>query len=414
MGGSEKERVFVSKESVYQSRVLADFRENRINRRTAAGLLNLSERQVSRLSTRFEKGGLLGIQHKTLGTKSNRATEEKEVKAVRSLFTEKYVNFNYNHFKEMLARFEGIELSYSTVRRILKDLNMVKRPRKLRKVRRYRARKASAGLLLQMDGSDHEWVRGAGKWSLIAGIDDATSTVPYGEFFPTETLEGYTTVLTETFAKEGIPRAVYVDCASWLSGTTQAEESGQFKRMCKELNMHPIYAESAQAKGRIERLWGTFQDRLIAELGLRNIKTMSEATRYLNEEFLPHWNKNFTVKPSKLESLYQKAPSPDQLKEIFALKFERKIRNDETIHWKNHLYQSMHNFGYSIAKRSAEVRVYADGSIRGFYGGRDLELKKLKRIQDDPREEFKTVQTPLAGLKINFARGDFLNKKSFK
>ena len=178
--------------------------------------------------------------------------------------------------------------------------------------------------------------------------------------------------------------------------------------------MHPIYAESAQAKGRIARLWGTFQDRLIAELGLRKIKTMEEATRYLNEEFLPYWNKNFTVKPRSPESLYQKAPSPDHLKEIFALKFERKIRNDETIYWRNHLYQAMHNFGYSIAKRSAEVRLYADGSMRAFYGGRDLVLKKLRRVQDDQREEFQAAQTSIAGLKTQFARGDFLNKKSFK
>ena len=140
MGGSEKERVSVSKESVYQSRVLADFRENLINRKTAAGLLNLSERQISRLGKRFGSGGLLGIQHKTLGTKSNRATDEKEILTVRLLFTEKYVNFNYNYFREILERFEGITLSYSTVRRVLKDLNLVKRPRKLRKMRRWIAR----------------------------------------------------------------------------------------------------------------------------------------------------------------------------------------------------------------------------------------------------------------------------------
>jgi transposase len=414
MSGTENERIFVSKKSVYQARVLADFTDNKISRSTAAGLLNLSERQVSRLAKRFANSGLLGVQHKTLGKTSNRATDKRDIEKIRLLFSEKYVNFNYSHFKEMLERFENIILSYSTVRRSLKDLNLVKRPRKLRKLRRYRARKASCGLLLQMDGSDHEWVRGAGAWNLIAGIDDATGKVPYGEFFPTETLEGYTAVLSKTFAIDGVPRAVYIDCASWLSGTTQSEESGQFKRMCKELNIHPIYAESAQAKGRIERLWGSFQDRLVAELQLHKIKTMREATRYLNEEFLPYWNAHFTIKPLKLESVYQKSPSREQLTEIFSLKFERKIKNDETIHWKNHLYQSMHNFGYSIAKRTAEIRLYSDGTIRGFYGGKDLELKKIKRVQDDQPEALKTVHLPLAGLKINFARGDFLNKKSFK
>ena len=410
MRGSGKERIIVSKESVYQARVLGDFLTHRITRKTGAELLNLTERQFSRKATRMSKGGLLAIQHKTLGRSSNRATNPKLVEEIRRLFQEKYVNFNYRHFHERLLRFEGITVSYSSVKRMLKNLNQCKRPKRGKKVRRYRARKESRGLLLQMDGSDHEWIHGQ-RWCLIGGIDDATSEVPSAQFFATETLEGYTSVLGETFLNSGIPRAVYVDCASWLSGTTKAEESGQFKRMCVELNILPIYAESAQAKGRIERLWGTFQDRLVAELQLNKITTMSEANRYLKEVFLPDWNKNFTIKPIKLESLYQPAPNQASLKEIFAMKYERKIRNDETIHWQNHLYQSMHEFGYSIAKRTAEVRVYPDGTMRAFYGGKDLELKKLRRVQEDQREEFQAAQTNLAGLKTQFDRGTIFKQK---
>lgn len=410
MGESGIERIVVSKKSVYESRVLADFLEHKITRRVASELLNKSERQVSRLASRMSKGGLLAIQHKNLGKSSNRVIEAAVVKKIRTLFEEKYVNFNYKHFHERLERFETISISYSSVKRILKDLKKCKRPRRGKKVRRYRARKESRGLLLQMDGSDHEWIRDV-RWCLIGGIDDATSEVPAAQFFPTETLEGYTEVLTETAVNYGIPRAVYVDCASWLSGTTKSEESGQFKRMCLELNIHPIYAESAQAKGRIERLWGTFQDRLVAELQLHKIADIAAANRYLKEVFLPDWNKNFTVKPIKLESLYQPAPSLDALKEIFALKYERKIRNDETIHWQNHLYQSTFEFGYSIAKRNAEVRVYSDGSMRAFYGGKDLVLKKLRRVQEDQRDEFKAAQTNLAGLKTQFDRGTIFTQK---
>ena len=139
---------------------------------------------------------------------------------------------------------------------------------------------------------------------------------------------------------------------------------------------------------------------------------MAEANKYLREVFLPDWNRRFTVKPIKLESLYQAAPTAEQLKEIFALKFERKIRNDETIHWQNHLYQSTFEFGYSIAKRTAEVRVYPDGSMRAFYGGRDLALKKLRRVQDDQREEFQAAQTSIAGLKTQFDRGTIFKQKA--
>ena len=258
---SRNESIFVSKKSVYESRVVLDFNEKKITRKVAAELLNKSERQVSRLAERMAKGGLLAIQHKNLGKHSNRAIDPKSIFKIRILFQEKYINFNYKHFHEQLVKHEGISVSYSSVKRMLRDLNLCKRPKRGKKVRRYRARKESRGLLLQMDGSDHEWIRGM-RWCLIAGIDDATSEVPSARFFLTENLEGYTEVLTETFAVAGVPRAVYVDCASWLSGTTKSDESGQFKRMCEELSIHPIYAESAQAKGRIERLWGTFQDRL--------------------------------------------------------------------------------------------------------------------------------------------------------
>lgn len=404
------ERIVVSKQSIYQSRVLADFLAHQITRRTGAELLNLTERQFSRKAARMNKGGLLAIQHQTLGRSSNRATDPKLILQIRNLFQEKYVNFNYRHFHERLIRFEGITISYSSVKRFLKDLNQCKRPKRGKKVRRYRARKESRGLLLQMDGSDHEWIRGV-RWCLIGGIDDSTSEVPSAQFSLTETLEGYTDVLSETAIIAGIPRAVYIDCASWLSGTSKAEESGQFKRMCRELNILPIYAESAQAKGRIERLWGTFQDRLVAELQLFKVTTMIEANQYLKEVFLPDWNKNFTVKPIKLESLYQVAPNSESLREIFAMKYERKIRNDETIHWQNDLYQSTHEFGYSIAKRNAEVRVYADGTMRAFYGGKDLVLKKLRRVQDDQRDEFKAAQTNLAGLKTQFERGTIFKQK---
>jgi hypothetical protein len=338
-----------------------------------------------------------------VGKKSNHAVPPDERDRIRRLFQEKYPNFNYRHFAERAHAFEGVTASYSTIKRILKPLNQVKRPKRSRVRRRYRSRKESQGLLLQMDGSDHEWLYGQ-SFCLIAGIDDATSEVPYGEFFPTESLEGYTRVLTGTFNKVGVPRAVYIDHASWLSGTTKTDESGQFKRMCDDLDIYPIYADSPEAKGRIERLWSTLQDRLVAELQLYKVATMSEANRYLNEVFLPHWNKNFTIKPQKTESLYRRPPSATEVEEIFALHYERKIRNDETILWNNGLYQSNTNFGYSIAKRTAEIRVYSDGTMKGFYAGKDLALTRVRRVEDDMPQRHKNGYIDHVGLETNLVK----------
>jgi hypothetical protein len=236
--------------------------------------------------------------------------------------------------------------------------------------------------MLQMDGSDHEWVKGQ-HWTLIAGIDDASSEVPYGEFFPTENLEGYLRVLRFTIEKKGVPLVLYVDHASWLSGTTKSHETGQFKRICEELAITLIFANSPQAKGRIERLWNTYQDRLVAEFAYHRITDRRTANEYLNNEFLPKtWNARFTVAPKRPESCYRAAPTMEGLHEILCLKYQRKVRNDHTILWGNRLYRITASLSYSIAKRSVEIRQYADNQMRGYYAGLDLELSLVNRVED--------------------------------
>jgi transposase len=416
-GAAVNGRITVSKKSVYQAKIIEEFVENKITRELTSKLINKSERQVSRLAKRYKKNGLLGIQHKSAGKQSNRSTDQTTVEKVRELYSKTYVNFNYSHFHEKLLEIEKIDISYATVKRILKPLNSVKRPRKVRKIRKYRNRKENTGLMLQMDGSDHEWIDGV-RWCLIGGIDDATSQVPYAEFFFTESMNGYLKVLDIVFDLKGVPRALYIDHASWLSGTTKNENSGQFKRICEEFNILPIYADSAQAKGRIERLWRTFQDRLVAELSLHKIKTMQDANKFLNEIFLKKWNEEFTVVPAKTENLFQPSPAKEVRKEIFALKFERKIRNDETILWESKMYQSTANFGYSIARKIAQIRVYEDGSIKAFADGRDLEIKQIRRTSNDQQQSFQGNEQKLPGLKtqiytdVIFKQNCSLNKGS--
>jgi hypothetical protein len=228
--------------------------------------------------------------------------------------------------------------------------------------------------MLQRDGSTHFWWKGQ-EMCLIAGIDDATSDVPYGEFFETETLEGYMRVLRRVIELKGIPRIIYVDRASWLSGISD-EETGQFHRMCEELGIRVIHAHSAEAKGRIERLWGTLQDRLVSEFRLNETNTLEKANQYLNEIFLPQtWAKKFTVRADHPEGLYRPRPQKQDLNEVFCLKLDRKIRKDHTLLFENEIYGITADLGHSLARKIAEIRVYSDGRIKGFYGNRDLELR---------------------------------------
>jgi hypothetical protein len=345
----------------------------------------------------YRKGGVLGLEHGNAGKLSPHRIPEATCERVRYLALEKYVDFNYQHLHETIKAQDGILISYSSVKRICSPLGATKKPRRRRKARKHRSRYSSAGLMMQMDGSDHPWVKGK-NWTLIAGIDDATSEVPYGEFFPSEGLLGYLAVLRRVIRLRGVPRVIYVDHAAWLSGTTKNDEAGQFKRICGELEITLIFANSPQAKGRIERLWQTFQDRLVAEMNYFGIQEIIQANQYLNETFLPHtWNQKFTVIPKSSESLYRGAPTPEALEEILSYKYGRKVRNDHTILWGNRLYQINANLPHSLAKRQIEIRVTPAGLMKGYYAGRDLELSIVERPSDNLTCQ--PIPPPVKGLK---------------
>jgi transposase len=369
----------LSEKALKRGGTIEQFIQGSLSRIEAASILGKSTRQVTRMAERFRRTGVEGLEHAKFGTRAPNQTEPETYDRIRELATGKYVNFNCKHLHEMLADHEKIEVSYSTVKRITKSAGLRKLVRRTRRKRKYRDRYPTEGLMLQMDGSEHDWVAGK-NWCLISGIDDATSEVPYAEFFETEGLDGYLKVLTEVFRRWGIPRILYVDHASWLSGTTKSEGKGQFKRICDELGINLLFANSPQAKGRIERLWGTFQDRLVAELGLHKIQTKEAATAYLNDVFLPNtWRKKFMIAPRAPESSLRPPLTASAIREILCYKYRRVVRNDETILWANEMYQITSDFSHSLSRREVEIRIYDDGDMGAFYGGRRLELSPICR-----------------------------------
>ena len=369
----------MSQETLNRSEVMVDFKEGRLSRKGVAAVLKISERTVSRIFRRWQDHGILGLEHRLVGRRAINRIDDETRELVVTLLKGKYSGFNIRHFYECIIEKEKIlNVSYSSLKRIAKSMGLGKCNRRPARARRRRNRFAQEGYMLQMDGSSHIWWKGQVS-CLISGIDDATSDVAYGEFFPTETLEGYMKVLRRIIELRGIPRLIYIDRASWLSGICD-DDKGQFNRICGELNIRIIRAQSAQGKGRIERLWGTLQDRLVSEFRLNGIDTDEKANVYLNCQFLIEtWEKKFTVESKNVGKAYRACPRKQELDQIFCLKIYRTIRNDHTLLLANEVWGITADLPHSIAKKRAEIRIFNNGSIEGYYGAKDLKLKRERK-----------------------------------
>ena len=373
MGG-----IFMSKENQFTHRIISDFLGGKMQRRQAAELLQVRERTVTRMARRIEAKGLVGAIHGNRGQRAVNRTPEALKVEVMELVEKRYFDFNMTHCLEKLVNDHKIEVSYSVFRRWCHKKNLVKRKkRRSSRVRRSRVRMGNEGLLLQMDGSHHKW-NGEQEWCLIAAIDDATSDIPYAEFFLSEDTLNCMTVMQRIIERKGIPYAIYVDKAGWFGGMKR-QQFCQFKRACEDLGIKVIFADSAEAKGRIERTWDTFQDRLSPEMRLRNIHRIPSANEYLQNEFLPnYWKINNTVPPQSPQIRYQPVTTGINLKEIFCLKDYRSVKRDHTVSWKGQRHQITTPLKYSIRGQHIEIRTYQDLTERAFFAGRPIQLEPVQ------------------------------------
>ena len=284
--------------------VLNEVEKGKVVIREAAEILGVCERQGWRLLAAYRKEGAAGLAHVNRGRKPVHRLGEEVRKQVVELAQKKYEGFNHQHLTEFLGEREGLVLSRSSVRRILLEAGM-RSPKKRRspRHRRRRERYAKEGMLLQIDGSRHDWLEGRGPWlTLISSIDDATGKVPFALFREQEDAQGYFLLLWEVGRKKGIPLALYHDRHGIFERSpldppaTLEEQLGgqepttQFGRLMKELGIESIPSRSPQAKGRVERLFKTFQDRLVSELRLAGARSLEEANRVL-KGFLPRFNR---------------------------------------------------------------------------------------------------------------------------
>lgn len=371
----------MSKNDQFAFAVLQDFRNGVISREQASVLLGCSERSVSRRAAKLKEHGMAGIKHGNIKRPpANKLSCDLKAQIIQ-LVKSRYYDFNMLHIKEMLSEKDSIEVSYTTLRRWCREAGLVKHRRKNRpsKQRTFRERMANEGLLLQMDGSHHAW-NNRDQWCLIAMIDDATSEIPYGEFFRSEDTENCMKVLESVIRLKGVPQAIYVDKAGWFGGGTKRVNFTQFERACNELGIRIIFANSPEAKGRIERAWKTFQDRLIPELRLNNIKGMADANTYLQTKFLPdYWNSRNCVKAREDASRYREVPAWADLGEVFCMKELRRVGKVMTFTFEKKLYQIISRSIIGLKGTQIEIRRYRDGSWAAWRGHEKLELREIIR-----------------------------------
>jgi transposase len=382
-----KDIVVMSYGEVKRLKALQSVIDRHITQHTAATMLGLSERQVRRLVKVVREQGDSGIVHASRGRPSNRRIPEEVRGRVLSLYQGRYPDFGPTLATEKLLECDGIKISDETLRRWLVEAGIWKKKRKRSSYRQWRQRRECFGQMVQMDGSHHDWLEGRGpKLVLMGYVDDATSRV-YGRFYDYEgTLPAMDSFkrYVETY---GLPMSVYLDRHTTYKSPrklTEWDEAegieflSQFERALKELGVEVIHALSPQAKGRIERLFGVLQDRLVKEMRLRGIKTKEEANAFL-EEYLPRYDERFRVCPANETDAHVKLPRHVDLDRYLCIKTERILRKDNTIALDGRLYQIEQRGGKKVV---VEERI--DGSMLMFSNGTPLTYKE---ITERPQKE---------------------------
>lgn len=313
----------------------------------AGELLYLSERQIYNLKARVKERGAEGLIHGNRGKSSNRRMPDKERQQIINLLHRYYSDFKPTHASEKLDEVHDIKKDPKTIRQIMIDEGLWK-PKKQRspEYRCSRPRKEHYGEMQQFDGSYEHWFEDrAPDCCLLAAIDDATNKVTQAQFVQHEGVFPVFGFWKEYLLTHGKPRSIYLDkLRTYYNNILPAQDEErltQFQRAMRELGIEPIVAHSPQAKGRIEKLFATFQDRLIKELRLRNISDPDLANRFLKEEFLPWFNAKYGLEPARKANLHRKLSQQErkQLPALLSRQSERTVQNDFTIRFRNLWYQ---------------------------------------------------------------------------
>lgn len=384
--------------------VLKKIERGGMSLRSGAALLGLSYRQMLRVAARHAAEGAEGLRHRLRDRESNRGISASRRDRILRLYEAKYSDFGPRLASEYLSQDDGEPLSEETLRQWLIKAGLWQARRQGARHRQWRERRAHWGEMVQIDGSEHDWFEGRrDRATLMVMIDDATNWT-HAKFFESETTAAAMTVFQEYVGHYDMPQSLYVDRASIYETTRDCtvEEAlkddsplTQFGRAMRSLGVELILANSPQAKGRVERRHGVFQDRLVKAMRLKNIATLEAANTYLEEEFLDDLNARFHVEARSPANVHRKVPQGLKLEHVLCYQEERVVQNDWTVSWCNRVLQlGARHQKLALARKKIVVSELLDGRLRLTYGLRELEWRELLERPRSPRPA--TKQTVLS------------------
>lgn len=369
-----------------------------IKQKHASSQLGISIRQVQRLVKRYKLEGISGLIHQSRGRVGNRTFTKEKKDQIVLLINKQYPDFGPTLASEKLLERDGINVSKETIRQLMIEEQLWKaKERKQVVIHTYRERRSCVGELVQLDGSPHKWFEDrADPCTLIAFIDDATSKIMDGAFV---NYEGTFTLFETTehyLNSHGKPLSLYVDKHSTFKINRQAtiEEElkdlmpqSQFGRAMGDLCIKVIFAHSPQAKGRVERLFETLQDRLVKEMRLEGISAKEEGTRYFREVYIPRHNSKFAVLPKDLTNVHRALLATDDLRRIFTIQTKRVVSKVLVVQYKNTRYQldTTGAYQYLLKKATILVEENRDGVLVFRHKDKTIPYRVIQQAVRQPR-----------------------------
>ena len=378
----------------------------------AAEAMGVSYRQARRIWKRYKANRGEGLVHRGRGKKSNRGYDRGVKEQVLGVYRERYRGFGPTLASEKLHEESGLRVDHETLRRSLMAEDMWKRQRERRKHRQRRERKASCGELIQMDGSHHGWFEDRGPTCfLLSMVDDATGRT-MAIMAEEETTEAAMLLLKEWIMAYGIPVAFYTDRKNVYivdRPRTREEPLSAFGKVCKKLGIRIIAARSPQAKGRVERKHGVYQDRWVKELRLKGVKDLAAANRLL-PEFTSRLNEKFAVKPASEIDLHRPVEAQTSLDDMFGWEETRVLRNDWTVRYENRILQVTRQSNLPPVKKRVAILKRLDGSLWMEYRGQEIQFKELTEVSPEKPDQ----EAPEIKQDIWRPASDHPWRKSFK
>ncbi|MCK4554305.1 ISNCY family transposase [Candidatus Parcubacteria bacterium] len=398
----DQKLISMSKKELSRYEIINDLIGGKINGTDASKQIGVSVRHIKRLKSKVGEYGAEGLKHKSRGRAGNRKLDAEIVKKAEKYLKEKYPNFKPTFASEKLYENHNIKLGREKVRLIMAEMGLWKpKPRKQPKKRHvWRARKDNYGEMQQFDGSYHIWF-GNEESCLLLSVDDATGKITHAKFDYNEGVIAVFKFWLEYFEKNGLPLSIYLDKFSTYkinhkNAVDNKDLITQFERAMNQVGGNLITAHSPEAKGRVERMNGTLQDRLVKELKLAGITTIEDANGFL-KEYIPKFNAKFAVAPNRRADLHKKLSetAKEKLPQIFSIQDQRKVMNDYTIMFENKFFQLNEKQPTTVYKKDTVIiEKHLNGDVKINLKEHYLDYTEL------PERPKKIINIKLAALTI--------------